>query len=66
MATASAHRKAAFESCQFLIDWLKTKAPFWKFEHMADGGEWVDARNSDDVAATHWRHEDVKEIEKLD
>ncbi len=54
VATASAHRQAAFESGQFLIDWLKTRAPFWKFEETADGGRWVDARTEDDDAAARW------------
>ncbi len=54
VATASAHRKAAFEACEFLIDWLKTKAPFWKLEETAAGAEWVDARESDDQAASRW------------
>jgi molybdopterin synthase catalytic subunit len=54
VATASAHRQAAFDSCQFLIDWLKTKAPFWKLEETPDGGRWVDARDSDDAAAQRW------------
>lgn len=52
--TASAHRQAALESCHFLIDWLKTKAPFWKLEETPDGGQWVDARSSDDSAAARW------------
>lgn len=54
-AAASPHRQAAFEACQFLMDWLKTKAPFWKAETLA-GGEtrWVDARESDDTAAARW------------
>ncbi len=54
VATASAHREAALESCHFLIDWLKTKAPFWKLEDTPDGGQWVDARDSDDAAAARW------------
>ena len=54
VATASAHRAAALESCQFLIDWLKTKAPFWKLEETPSGGKWVDARDSDDAAARRW------------
>jgi molybdopterin synthase catalytic subunit len=54
VATASAHRQAAFESCQFLIDWLKTKAPFWKLEETPAGGRWVDAQASDDAAARRW------------
>jgi molybdopterin synthase catalytic subunit len=43
------------ESCQFLIDWLKTKAPFWKLEETAAGSHWVEARESDDHAAERWR-----------
>ncbi len=56
VATASAHREAAFESCHFLIDWLKTKAPFWKLEETPDGGNWVDARDSDEHAAKRWEN----------
>lgn len=52
--TASAHREAAFEACHFLIDWLKTKAPFWKFEEGAGGAEWVAAKDSDNSAARRW------------
>ncbi len=54
VAAASAHREASFEACHFLIDWLKTKAPFWKLEDTPSGGKWVDARDSDDAAATRW------------
>ncbi len=54
VATASSHRAAALESCQFLIDWLKTSAPFWKLEETPDGGKWVDARDSDGAAAARW------------
>ena len=54
VATASAHRAAAFESCHFLIDWLKTKAPFWKSEETPDGERWVEARTQDDAAAGRW------------
>jgi len=54
VATASSHRRAAFEACEFLIDWLKTKAPFWKFEDTPEGGRWVEARDSDDAAAARW------------
>jgi molybdopterin synthase catalytic subunit len=54
VATASSHRDAAFESCRFLMDWLKTKAPFWKLEHNADGETWVTARDSDDLSAARW------------
>ena len=52
--TASAHRQAALESCQFLIDWLKTQAPFWKLEEGPEGGHWVEARTNDDAAAARW------------
>jgi molybdopterin synthase catalytic subunit len=52
--TASSHRQAALEACAFLIDWLKTSAPFWKFEERQAGGEWVEARTSDDRAAEKW------------
>ena len=53
--TASAHRAAALVSCAFLIDWLKTKAPFWKREEFADGdARWVAAKNEDDAAAARW------------
>ena len=51
---ASPHRQAAFEACQFLIDWLKTKAPFWKLEDGDEGAAWVEARDSDDEAAERW------------
>jgi molybdopterin synthase catalytic subunit len=54
VATASAHREAAFASCHFLIDWLKTKAPFWKLEETPEGARWVDAQASDDDAAKRW------------
>jgi len=53
--TASAHRSAALEACAFLIDWLKTGAPFWKREEFADGRErWVQARTEDEAAAQRW------------
>ena len=54
VAAASAHRKAAIEATQFLIDWLKTKAPFWKLEETLNGGQWVDAMKTDEVAAKNW------------
>ncbi len=54
VAAASAHREAAFEACQFLMDWLKTKAPFWKLEETEQGAQWVEARASDDAAASRW------------
>lgn len=53
--TASRHRIAALESCAFLIDWLKTRAPFWKSEEFADGTtRWVEARAEDDAATARW------------
>ena len=58
VAAASAHREAAFEACQFLMDWLKTKAPFWKLEETEQGPQWVDARSSDDAAAARWVKQD--------
>jgi molybdopterin synthase catalytic subunit len=53
---ASAHRVAAFEAASFLMDYLKTQAPFWKREHLADGtiGGWVEATQADDAAAARW------------
>ncbi len=54
VATASAHRDAAFDACRFLIDWLKTQAPFWKLEDTKEGARWVDAKASDDEAAKRW------------
>jgi len=56
VATASAHRAAAFEASAFLMDFLKTRAPFWKREHGADGniGGWVAATDADDSAAARW------------
>ncbi len=56
VVTASAHREAAFDAAAFLMDYLKTRAPFWKKEVGADGQErWVDPRDSDDRAAERWR-----------
>ena len=53
--TASAHRDAALEACHFLIDWLKTDAPFWKYEEDGQTGGWVGALESDDAAKLKWR-----------
>jgi molybdopterin synthase catalytic subunit len=50
----SEHRDNAFDACRFLMDFLKTKAPFWKLEEGADAAKWVDARESDDEAAKRW------------
>ena len=55
VAIASSHRGDAFAACQFIMDYLKTQAPFWKKEHHPDGAHWVDARESDDEAAERWR-----------
>jgi molybdopterin synthase catalytic subunit len=54
VATASAHRAAALEACAFLIDRLKTDAPFWKKEHFGDRADWVEARDSDAITAGRW------------
>jgi molybdopterin synthase catalytic subunit len=54
VVTASAHREAALASCAFLIDWLKTEAPFWKLEETPAGGKWVAAHAEDDAAAKRW------------
>ena len=55
VGTASRHRAAALESCAFLIDWLKSAAPFWKKEHFADGtSRWVEARAEDEVQKARW------------
>jgi molybdopterin synthase catalytic subunit len=54
VCVASAHRHAAFEAANFLMDWLKTKAPFWKKETASDGATWVEAKAVDDAAADKW------------
>jgi molybdopterin synthase catalytic subunit len=54
VVTAAAHRQAAFEACEFLVDWLKTKAPFWKLEETSAGPRWVAAQASDDQATKRW------------
>jgi molybdopterin synthase catalytic subunit len=55
--TAARHRRAAFEAAEFLMDYLKTRAPFWKREHLQDGtiGPWVDAKGEDEAAAARWK-----------
>jgi molybdopterin synthase catalytic subunit len=63
VACASAHRQAALEACSFLIDWLKTKAPFWKLEEGPAGATWVEARESDDAAAARWATDEPKVAE---
>lgn len=55
VAVSSAHRGEAFAACEFIMDYLKTQAPFWKRELTADGARWVDARVADDQAAERWR-----------
>jgi molybdopterin synthase catalytic subunit len=57
VVAASRHRTAAFAAAEFLMDYLKTRAPFWKKEHRRDGsaGDWVEAKDSDDAAADRWR-----------
>lgn len=54
--TASRHRHAAFESADFLMDFLKSKAPFWKKENTPEGSRWVDARESDEIALARWNN----------
>jgi len=54
VAVASAHRGQAFDACEFLMDYLKTQAPFWKKQSSPEGAAWVDARQSDDTAAHRW------------
>ena len=54
VAVASRHRGAAFAACEFIMDALKTRAPFWKKEETPDGERWVDARASDEAAAGRW------------
>ena len=54
VAVTSAHREQAFKACEFLMDYLKTQAPFWKKEHTPEGAHWVDARVGDDDALARW------------
>ena len=54
VVVTSAHRGAAFQACEFLMDYLKTQAPFWKKEHTPEGARWVDARVADDAALARW------------
>ena len=55
VAAGSAHRKAAFEAADFMMDFLKSRAPFWKKEDRADGARWVDARETDEAALDRWQ-----------
>jgi len=57
VAVSSAHRGEAFAACEFIMDYLKTRAPFWKKEETPEGGRWVDARESDDHAAGRWQRD---------
>lgn len=57
VAVAARHRGEAFAACEFIMDWLKTKAPFWKKEETPAGSHWVDARESDDAAAARWNQD---------
>jgi molybdopterin synthase catalytic subunit len=54
VAVSSAHRSESFQACEFLMDYLKTQAPFWKKEQTPEGARWVDARVSDDAALAKW------------
>ena len=54
VVVTSAHRGESFKACEFLMDYLKTRAPFWKKEVTPEGSRWVDARSSDDAAADRW------------
>ncbi len=54
VGVASGHRGAAFEACEFIMDYLKTRAPFWKKEETCGGAHWVDARDSDEAALERW------------
>ena len=58
VAVSSSHRGDAFAACEFIMDYLKTRAPFWKKEETPQGGRWVDARESDDAAAGRWSKAD--------
>jgi molybdopterin synthase catalytic subunit len=59
VAVASSHRGEAFAACEFIMDYLKTRAPFWKKEQTPEGGRWVEARDSDDAAAGRWSAPDA-------
>ena len=63
VAIASSHRGDAFAACQFIMDYLKTQAPFWKKEHHPEGARWVNALEADDEAAARWRN--LKQPQRL-
>jgi molybdopterin synthase catalytic subunit len=54
VVTTSKHRKSAFEACEFIMDYLKTQAPFWKKEHTTNESKWVEAKDNDNDAASRW------------
>jgi len=60
VATAARHRRAAFEACDFLMDYLKSKAPFWKKEHGPDGARWIEPRPEDHADLARWEKETAK------
>lgn len=60
VGVSSAHRGEAFAACEFVMDYLKTRAPFWKREETPEGARWVDARDSDDTSASRWKDADVR------
>ena len=57
VATAAGHRREAFEACDFLMDWLKSRAPFWKKEHGPDGARWIEPTDRDRTDAQRWDQE---------
>lgn len=57
VVVASAHRGESFAACEFVMDYLKTRAPFWKREETGSGARWVDARDADDAAAARWKED---------
>ncbi|MFC5473694.1 molybdenum cofactor biosynthesis protein MoaE [Paraherbaspirillum soli] len=65
VAVTSAHRGEAFAACEFIIDYLKTEAPFWKKEQTPQGARWVDARVSDETALAKWRQDGEETIRNL-
>lgn len=65
VAVSSAHRGDAFAACEYIIDYLKTEAPFWKKEHTDQGARWVDARSTDDEALAKWELEESGEQDPL-
>ena len=62
VAVSSIHRQAAFAACAFIMDYLKTQAPFWKREETSSGSRWVDARESDDAALRRWTGDSAEKV----